>query len=110
MPPVEDDTYRQWKVLNAGFLMVRTRSGEKQLQWQIIARFEPESAGSGLKPLDMSAVIDGVPVPFTFEEEGQIFESVTPFNLSPGAHRFELTPTINSSQPFPTLSVDFEAP
>lgn len=110
MPPVEDNGYSQWKVLSTGFLMVRTNSGQTQWQWQVIARFIPEQAGNGLKPLDISVAIDGVPVPFTFEEEGQIFESVTSSTLNPGAHKFELTPSENSSQSFPTLTIDFEAP
>ena len=110
MPPVEDSGYRQWEVLSAGFLMVRTNSGEKQWQWHIIARFSPEDGGRPLRPLDMSAAVDGFPVPFTFEEQGQIFESATSPGLSPGTHRFELAPTGNSPQPFPTLTVDLEAP
>ena len=110
MPPVKDNGYSQWKVLNTGFLMVRTNSGQTQWQWQIIARFIPEQTDNGLNPLDIIAAVDGVPVPFTFEEEGQIFESVTTFTLSPGAHKFELTPSTHSSQPFPALMVDFEAP
>ncbi len=108
MPPVKDDDYSQWKVLNTGFLMVRTNSGETQ--WQIIARFKPEQTGHSLKPLDIIAAVDGMQVPFTFEEEGQIFESMTSFYLSPGAHKFVLNPSENSSQSFPTLMVDFEAP
>jgi hypothetical protein len=110
MPPVKDNGYSQWKVLNTGFLMVRTNSGQTQWQWQIIARFIPEQTDNGLKMLDIIAAVDGVPVPFTFEEDGQIFESVTSFTLSPGAHKFELTPSTHSSQPFPALMVDFEAP
>lgn len=110
MPPVEDSGYRQWEVLSTGFLMVRTNSGEKQWQWHIIARFSPEDAGTGLRPLDMSATVDGAPVPFTFEEKGQIFESATSPDLSPGIHSFKLSPSGSSSQPFPTLTVDFEAP
>jgi len=110
MPPVNENNYSQWKVLNTGFQMVRTNSGEIQWQWQIIARFIPEQADKGLKPLDISAAVDGVQVPFTFEEDGQIFEYVTPFALSPGMHSFELTPLEDSSQSFPTLMVDFEAP
>ena len=110
MPPVQDNTYSQWKVLNTGFLMVRTNSGPTQWQWQIIARFVPDQADHGLKPFDILAAVDGVQVPFTFEEEGQIFESVSSFTLSPGEHKFELTPSEHSPQPFPTLMVDFEAP
>jgi hypothetical protein len=112
MPPIKDSdsAYSQWKVLNTGFLMVRTNSGQIQWQWQIIARFIPEGGSSGLKPLDIHAAVDGVQVPFTFEEEGQIFECVTSFTLSPGSHKFELKPSEDSSQPFPTLMVDFEAP
>lgn len=110
MPPVEDTGYLQWDVLSRGFLMVRTNSGEKQWQWHIIARFWAESDDRRLKPLDISATVDGAPVPFTFEERGQIFESATSPDLSPGTHRFELVPSESSSQPFPTLTVDFEAP
>ena len=110
MPPINDNNYSQWKVLNTGFLMVRTNAGEIQWQWHIIARFIPEQAGSVLKPLDISATVDGVQVPFTFEEDGQIFECVTSSTLSPGMHKFELTPKEDSSQTFPTLMVDIEAP
>ena len=110
MPPVTDNGYSEWKVVSTGFLMVRTNSGQTQWRWQIIARFIPEQADSGLNPLDILAAIDGMLVPFTFEEDGQIFESVTTFTLSPGNHKFELTPSEHSSQPFPALMVDFEAP
>ncbi len=110
MPPIKDTGYSQWKVLNTGFLMVRTNSGQTQWQWQIIARFIPEQTGDGLNPLDILAAVDGVPVPFTFEKEGQIFESMTSLTLSSGAHKFQLTPSEHSSQLFPTLMVDFEAP
>jgi hypothetical protein len=110
MPPVTDNGYSEWKVVSTGFLMVRTNSGQTQWQWQIIARFIPEQVDSGLKMLDILAAVDGAPVPFTFEEDGQIFESVTPFTLSPGSHKFELTPSDHSSQPFPALMVEFEAP
>lgn len=110
MPPIKDTGYSQWKILNTGFLMVRTNAGQTQWQWQIIARFIPEQVDHGLKPLDILAAFDGVQVPFTFEEEGQIFESVTTSTLSPGSHKFELTLSEKSSQRFPTLTVDFEAP
>ena len=110
MPPVQDNTYSQWKVLNTEFLMVRKNSGPPQWQWQIIARFVPEQADHRLNPLDILAAVDGVQVPFTFEEEGQIFESVTSFTLSPGEHKFVLTPSEHSSRPFPTLMIVFEAP
>jgi len=110
MPPVEDKDYSQWKVLHTGFLMVKTNSGPNQWQWQIIARFVPAQSDHDLKPFDILAMIDGVQVPFTFEEEGQIFESVSSFNLSPGDHRFELIPSEHSPQLFPTLMVEFEAP
>lgn len=110
MPPLNESGYSQWQILNTGFLMVRTNSGQNQWQWQIIARFIPDQSGMGLKPLDIIALVDGVAVPFTFEEEGQIFESVTISTLSPGNHRFELTPSESPSQPFPSLAVDFEAP
>jgi len=110
MSPIEDSGYSQWKVLDTGFQMVRTNSGEIQWQWQIIARFLSEQANSDLKPLDISAAIDGVQVPFTFEEDGQIFECVTSFTLGPGIHKFELRPLEDSHQLFPTLMVDFEAP
>jgi hypothetical protein len=110
MPPVQDNTYSQWKVLNTEFLMVRKNSGPPQWQWQIIARFVPEKADNRLNPLDILAVVDEVQVPFTFEEEGQIFESVTSFPLSSGEHKFLLTPSEHSIQLFPTLMVVFEAP
>ena len=110
MPPITDNGYSEWKVVSTGFLMVRTNSGPTQWRWQIIARFIPEQADSGLNPLDILAAIDGMLVPFTFEEDSQIFESVTTFTLSPGNHKFELTPSEHSSQPFPALMVDFEAP
>lgn len=110
MPPVQESTYSEWKVLDSGFLMVRTNSGPPQWQWQIIARFVPQQADLRLKPFDILAAVDGVPVPFTFEEEGQIFESVTSVTLSSGEHKFKLTPSEHSPQPFPTLMVDFEAP
>ncbi len=110
MPPVEDTGYLQWDVLSTGFLMVRTNSGEKQWQWHIIARFRAENTSWSLKPLDISATVDGAQVPFTFEERGQIFESATSPDLSPGKHRFQLGPSESASQPFPTLTVDFEAP
>jgi len=110
MPPVKDNAQSEWKVLDTGFIMVRTNSGQIQWQWQIIARFMSEQADSGLKPLDISAAVDGVQVPFTFEAEDQVFESVTSSTLSPGSHKFELTPSESASQPFPTLMVDFEAP
>jgi len=110
MPPVNDNGYSQWNVINTGFLMVRTNSGQTKWQWQVIARFIPEQGGIGLKPLDISATVDSLPVPFTFEEEGQVFESVTTSGLSPGIHRFELAPAENPSQVFPTLTIEFEAP
>ena len=110
MPPVQDDTSSQWKVLSTEFLMVRKNSGPPQWQWQIIARFEPDQADQRLDPLDILAAVDEVPVPFTFEEEGQNFESVTSFPLSPGEHKFLLTPSEHSLQPFPALMVVFEAP
>ena len=110
MPPVKDNGYSQWKVLNTGFLQVQTSFGLSQWQWQINARFIPEQEGQGLKPLDITAAVDGEQVPFTFEEDGQTFECVISFALSPGAHKFELTPSEHSSQPFPVLMVDFEAP
>ena len=110
MPPVQDNTYSQWNVLNTEFLMVRKKSGPPQWQWQIIARFVPEQADHRLNPLDILAAVDGMQVPFTFEEEGQIFESVTSFTLSPGEHKFILTPSEHSPQLFPTLMVVFEAP
>jgi hypothetical protein len=110
MPPVEDNGYSQWKVLKTGFHMVRTSFGLDQWQWQMNARFIPEQANQGLKPLDITAAVDGVQIPFTFEEDDQIFESVISFTLSPGAHKFELTPSEHSSQPFPALMIDFEAP
>lgn len=110
MPPVTDDSFSQWNVVSSGFLMVRTNSGSTQWQWQIIARFIPDKAENGLKMLDILAGVDGVPVPFTFDEESQIFESVTSTTLSPGSHRFELTPSENPSRPLPTLTIDFEAP
>ena len=110
MPPVQDNTYSQWKVLNTEFLMVRKNSGPPQWRWQIIARFVPEQAEHRLNPLDILAAVDEVQVPFTFEEEGQIFESVTSFPLSPGEHKFLLAPSEHSPQPFPTLMVVFEAP
>ncbi|MDF1526419.1 MAG: hypothetical protein RRA15_13100 [bacterium] len=110
MPPIQDNIFSQWKVLNTEFLMIRKNAGPPQWQWQIIARFVPDQADQGLNPLDILATVDEVPVPFTFEEEGQIFESVTSFPLSPGEHKFLLTPSEHSLQPFPALMVVFEAP
>ena len=110
MPPLEDGGYNQWSVLNTEFLTLRTNNGQDVRQWRIVARFTPEEAAAGLRPLDISATIDNVQIPFTFEEDDQIFESVTSFALSQGSHRFQLAPTENPSQPFPTLIVTFEAP
>ena len=110
MPSVTDEDFSQWSVVNTGFLMVRTNSGPTQWQWQIIARFIPDKTSIGLKMLDIQADVDGVSVPFTFDEESQLFESVTSTTLSPGSHRFELTPSENPSRSLPTLTIDFEMP
>jgi len=110
MPPVRDDGYGQWEVLSSGFDMVRADSGQAQWKWQIIARFIPEEGSGGIGPLDLTAQVDGVQVPFTFEEKGQLFESVTTHALAPGSHWFELAPSDDSSLHFPILTVDFQAP
>jgi len=110
VPHLEDSGLSEWNVLNTGFLMVRTNSDKNKWKWQIIARYIPEALGQGLKPLDITAAIDGVQVPFTFEEDSQIFECMNSFHLNPGKHTFELIPSENSSRPFPTLMVEFEAP
>ena len=90
--------------------MVKANAGTTRWQWQIVARFNPEQADSGLKMLDIMAAVDSFQTPFTFEEDGQIFECVTSSALEPGVHRFELKPSSVTSQKFPTLSVEFEAP
>jgi hypothetical protein len=90
--------------------MVQPEPCATRWQWQIVARYNPEPDGSGLKMLDIAAAVDGVQIPFTFEEEGQIFESVTSSHMEPGIHRFELKPSPVPSQSFPALLVEFEAP
>ena len=110
IPLERDEGYGQWEVLNTGFKMIRNSSGQTRWQWQIMARFKPEQSEQGLNPLDIAAAVDGTGVPFTFEKDGQLFESVTTSPLTPGSHEFELTPSKDSLRGFPVLTVHFEAP
>jgi len=108
--PEMDDEYGQWEVLSTGFTMDKAGSGTTRCLWQIVARFNPDPANTGLKMSDITAAVDGVQTLFTFEEKGQIFKCVLPSPLEPGAHSFELKPSTISSRPFPTLVVEFETP
>ncbi len=110
LPPVQDTAFAQWNVLRSGFLAVHSRTGEVESRWSILARFVPEETGEGLSPLDIAARMDGVGVPFTFEEGTQLFECVLPSGLDQGRHTFEVSPSDTSRHIFPTLTVPFEVP
>jgi hypothetical protein len=105
-----DEGYGQWEVLETGFKKLRDSSGQAGWQWRILAQFKPEQSLEGLSPLDITAAIDGVTVPFTFEKDSQLFECVTVSQLTHGSHEFTLSASANPSRSFPALTVPFEIP
>lgn len=110
MPPVNENGYNQWEVVSSGFMKVATNTDETRNHWQVIARFIPLPDSDGLNPQDMVATMDGVAVPFTFDEASQTFKSMTLTSPGSGRHRLEITPSDNASHPFPTLTVYIENP
>ncbi len=110
MPPISDNEYNQWEVVSSGFMKVATYTDDTQNQWQVIARFIPEPDSDGLNTRDMIATVDGVAIPFTFDEASQTFKSMTPTSPGSGRHRLEIIPLDNASHPFPTLTVYIETP
>lgn len=110
MPPVNEDGYNQWEVVSSGFMKVATYTDGNRSHWQVIARFIPASDIDGLNSQDLVAAMDGVAVPFTFDEASQIFKSITAISSGTGRHRLEITPSDNASYPFPSLTVYIETP
>jgi hypothetical protein len=110
MPPVEESGSGEWLIRSMGYQTILTRSGEEARQWSIIALYNPDEGREGITALEITATVDGEPVPFTFEKDVQLLESaVSPF-LTPGVHEFFLGPSDNAARPFSTLRVRFEAP
>ncbi len=110
MPPLEESGSGEWLIRSMGHQAILTRSGEAARQWSIIARYHPDEGGEGISALEITATVDGEPVPFTFEEDVQLLESAVSTVLTPGVHEFFLGPSDNVTRPFPTLRVRFEAP
>ncbi|MDF1535621.1 MAG: hypothetical protein P1S46_03850 [bacterium] len=110
MPPVDESGFGEWFVRSMGYRSITTMSGEPSRQWSIIARFSPDDGGEGITALDITAAVDGEPVPFTFEEDIQLLESEVSSTLNTGVHEFSLVPSENAVHSFPTLRVRFEAP
>lgn len=107
MVPIEDTRYGELEVLSSGFHMVKKNLEQSRWPWQIVTRFRPVKTDNGLEPLDIPADVDGFQVPFTFEEEDKIFESVI-IALSTGLHSFETFLLKNISRVFQTLTIEFE--
>lgn len=110
MPQVSDNDFGPWKVVEKKLSEVDGGSGQVMWQWRITARYIPEQGDAGLVPLDISATMDGTPVPFTFDAHTQLFESTLPPQPGSGVHRFVIMPSKESSRPFSTLTLDLEKP
>lgn len=106
MPVIEDHTGGEWVVVREITNPARKDTGEQRLQWKLTLQYVPGEDDIRITSADINATFDGNSIPFTFEEEDQIFMTEVTSVFGPSlVHFFTLNPAQDSTFLFPSFEL-----